>query len=203
MIYSYYYNKKGGDMNLYAIEDQVEVFSNEIAGEADFNQISKIININKHYKPCRDFIIKNENYSTEQKIRFFEMLDVIYRKKNTEIKTSNYDNKPYTMTFFSDFLNFLANNNLSQNEIKLCMAIYAILEETNTFGNVLLSVSNSMLAEKTGIDTTNISKSIKSLSQKGLIKKQEGALYLNYQYFYRGSKVDYDRFKKKFDEITD
>ena len=188
-------------MDSFAIEDQMDIFSNEKAGEDDFNEISKILNVNKHYKQSRNYIIKNEKYTNEQKIRFFEMLDVIYKKKNPEIRTSNYENKPYTMTFMKDFWYFLANNNLSQNEMKLCMAIYVILDESNTYGNVLLSVSNSIFAEKTNIDVSNISKTIKSLCEKGMIKRQDGAIYLNYQYFYRGSKVDYDRFKKQFDNI--
>ncbi len=200
VLYLYYNNRKF-NMDSFAIEDQMDIFSNEKAGEDDFNEISKILNVNKHYKQSRNYIIKNEKYTNEQKIRFFEMLDVIYKKKNPEIRTSNYENKPYTMTFMKDFLYFLANNNLSQNEMKLCMAIYVILDESNTYGNVLLSVSNSIFAEKTNIDVSNISKTIKSLCEKGMIKRQDGAIYLNYQYFYRGSKVDYDRFKKQFDNI--
>ena len=182
-----------------SIDDEINAYDEELADTADFNEITKIINTQKNFKRCREFIIKHDTYSNEQKIRFFEMLDLIYKRKNTEVRTSNYDGKPYSMTFFNDFLDFLKNNYLTQNEMKFIISIYAILSESNTYGNVLLSVTNQTLSQKSGIDLTNISKTIKSLVAKGLIKKQESSIYLNYEYFFRGSKIEYDRFKSKFD----
>lgn len=184
-----------------SIDDEITAYDEELADTADFNEITKIINTQKNFKRCREFIIKHDTYSNEQKIRFFEMLDLIYKRKNTEVRTSNYDGKPYSMTFFNDFLDFLNNNYLTQNEMKFIISIYAILSESNTYGNVLLSVTNQTLSQKSGIDLTNISKTIKSLVAKGLIKKQESSIYLNYEYFFRGSKIEYDRFKSKFDTL--
>lgn len=184
-----------------SIDEEINAYDEELADTADFNEITKIINTQKNFKRCREFIIKHDTYSNEQKIRFFEMLDLIYKRKNTEVRTSNYDGKPYSMTFFNDFLAFLNNNYLTQNEMKFIISIYAILSESNTYGNVLLSVTNQTLSKKSGIDLTNISKTIKSLVAKGLIKKQESSIYLNYEYFFRGSKIEYDRFKNKFDNL--
>lgn len=184
-----------------SIDDEITAYDEELADTADFNEITKIINTQKNFKRCREFIIKHDTYSNEQKIRFFEMLDLIYKRKNTEVRTSSYDGKPYSMTFFNDFLDFLNNNYLTQNEMKFIISIYAILSESNTYGNVLLSVTNQTLSQKSGIDLTNISKTIKSLVAKGLIKKQESSIYLNYEYFFRGSKIEYDRFKSKFDTL--
>lgn len=184
-----------------SIDDEITAYDEELADTADFNEITKIINTQKNFKRCREFIIKHDTYSNEQKIRFFEILDLIYKRKNTEVRTSSYDGKPYSMTFFNDFLDFLNNNYLTQNEMKFIISIYAILSESNTYGNVLLSVTNQTLSQKSGIDLTNISKTIKSLVAKGLIKKQESSIYLNYEYFFRGSKIEYDRFKSKFDTL--
>ena len=33
--------------------------------------------------------------------------------------------------FFNDFLEFLNNNNLTQNELKICLAIFSILNDKN------------------------------------------------------------------------
>ena len=49
--------------------------------ELEPQEFSKILNVHKSFKACRDFIIKNKNYSNDQKIKYFEFLDVVFVKK--------------------------------------------------------------------------------------------------------------------------
>jgi predicted transcriptional regulator len=185
--------------NNLAIESQIDLYTEEEIGNNTLNEVNKIVNINKSYKASRDFIIKG-NYNSKEKIQFLNILESLYiSKPSAKVKTSDYDNKPYLITFFNDFLDFLINSDFSKNELKVCLAIYSILEENNTYGNILISANNEILSKKSGIDKSNISKVIKTLIKKGFMKKSnEGALFLNYNFFYRGSKVDYDRFTQKY-----
>lgn len=183
-----------------SIQNQLEPFSDEEVGNKTLDEVNKIVNINKSYQASRDYIIKN-NYTTGQKIQYMNLLEILYiNKPQKKVKTSDYDNKPYTITFFNDFLDFLITNDFSKNELKVCLAVYSILEENNTYGNILVSVNNELLSLKSGIDKSNISKVIKALIKKDFMKRtQDGSIFLNYNFFYRGSKVDYDRFKDKYD----
>lgn len=184
------------------IEETIESFTDEEASENDVLEFNKILNINKSYVKSRDYIILNKIYTPEQKVRFMNFLEVVYQKKSVEIKTSKYDNKPYVQTFFNDFLEFLNDNNLTQNELKMCLAIYSILNESNTYGNILLSFNNKVLSDKTRIDASNISKVIKSLEVKKVLVRKESSLYLNYNFFYRGDKIKYDLYKRTYDSIS-
>lgn len=183
------------------IQDRMENFTDEEIAEYEVLEFNKIININKGYSKSRDYIILNENYSPDQKIKFINFLEVVFEKKAREVKTSKYDNKPYVQAFFNDFLEFLNNNNLTQNELKICLAIFSILNDSNTYGNVLLNFNNKSLAEKTKIDSSNISKVIKSLEIKNILIKKDNSLFLNYNFFFRGDKIKYDLYKKNFDNL--
>ena len=94
------------------------------------------------------------------------MLEVLYTKNTKKINTSNYDGKVYCQMFFEDFLKFIKENSFSINEFKVLLALYAILNESNIYGNVLLNLSKKTLSEKSGVDITNIGKIIKKLVEK-------------------------------------
>jgi DNA-binding MarR family transcriptional regulator len=94
--------------------------------------------------------------------------------------------------FFEDFLKFLKEKSFSINEFKVLLAIYTILNESNIYGNVLLNLNKKTLSEKSGVDITNIGKIIKKLIEKNVLKNEDKNIYLNYSFFYRGSKIDYD-----------
>ncbi len=167
-----------------------------------FEELSKISNITKNsYKKSRELIINSNNYLNDDKLKMLEMLDVLYTKTYKKINTSNYDGKVYCQLFFEDFLNFLEKNQLSINELKVLFSIYKTLNEANEFGNVLLNLNQKDLAEKTKIDASNLNKVIKKLIEKNLLKKENKNIYLNYQYFYRGSQVDYDIYSEKYSKI--
>ena len=187
-------------LRLENIEQQANLFTEEEIGSSVINEINKIVNINKSYQASREFIIKGK-YTNEQRIQYLTVLDSIFiNKPSARVKTTDYDNKPYLITFFDDFLNFLISTDFSKNELKVCLAIYSILAESNTYGNILLCANNELISKKSGIDKTNISKVMKTLITKDFIRKtKEGSLLLNYNFFYRGSKVDYDRFTNVFD----
>ncbi len=168
-----------------------------------FEELSKISNITKNsYKKSRELIINSNNYLNDDKLKMLEMLDVLYTKTYKKINTSNYDGKVYCQLFFEDFLNFLEKNQLSINELKVLFSIYKTLNEANEFGNVLLNLNQKDLAEKTKIDTSNLNKVINKLIEKNLLKKENKNIYLNYQYFYRGSQVDYDIYRDKYSKIV-
>lgn len=182
------------------LKEQIEVYTDSEIGNTTLNEVHKIVNINKSYTASRDYIIKG-NYNSNEKIQFLNILESLYiNKPSQKVKTTNYDNKPYLITFFNDFLEYLLKSDLSKNELKLCFSIYSILEENNTYGNVLICATNELLSKKSGIDKSNISKVLKTLIQKDFIKKtDDGSIMLNYNFFYRGSKVDYDTFANKYD----
>lgn len=182
------------------LKDQIEIYTDTEIGNSILNEVNKIVNINKSYTASRDFIIK-ANYNSTEKIQFLNILESLYiNKPSKKISTTNYDNKPYLITFFNDFLAFLIGSDFSKNELKVCLAIYSILEENNTYGNILVCATNELLSKKSGIDKSNISKVLKTLIQKDFIKKTtDGSIMLNYNFFYRGSKVDYDIFTNKYD----
>lgn len=168
-----------------------------------FEELSKISNITKNsYKKSRELIIKSNNYLNDDKLKMLEMLDVLYTKTYKKINTSNYDGKAYCQLFFEDFLNFLEKNQLSINELKVLFSIYKTLNHANEFGNVLLNLNQKDLAEKTKIDASNLNKVIKKLIEKNLLKKENKNIYLNYQYFWRGSQVDYDIYSEKYSKIV-
>ncbi|KVV20893.1 hypothetical protein WK78_26655 [Burkholderia cepacia] len=183
------------------IREEAELFTDEIVESTDIDEVSKIIGAHKYYNKCREHIIVSTKYTAEQKLVYMNILDANYKKENKQVKSSNYDNKPYCITFFEDFTNFLCNNNLSQNELKLCMAIYRILNKQNAYGNVLLNYSNETLASYTNINITNISRTLKGLCDKGLIKKEGGTLALNYNFFFRGNKVEYDNYTERYENM--
>src|ERR1700693_4306722 len=110
-------------MENYTVDSEIEsVFGEQ--DELEAHEFSVILNVNKSYKACRDYIIKNSKYTNEQKIKYFEFLDVVFTKKTAKIQTSNYDGKPYVMAFFNDFLDFINEKRLTPNELKICLAIY-------------------------------------------------------------------------------
>ena len=129
------------------------------------------------------------------------MLDVLYTKTSKKITTSNYDGKVYCQLFFEDFLKFIKESSFSINEFKVLLAIYAILNESNIYGNVLLNLNQKDLSQKTKIDPSNLNKVIKKLIEKNLLKKENKNIYLNYQYFFRGSKVDYDLYGEIYSNV--
>ncbi len=169
-----------------------------------FEELSKISNITKNsYEKSRELIILSTIYPSEDKLKMLKMLDVLYIKTNSKIKTSNYNGKIYCQMFFDDFLAFLNEKAFSINEFKILLAIYSILNDSNTYGNILLTLNKKTLSEKSGIDITNIGKIIKKLIQKDILRSQDKSLYLNYNYFYRGSKIDYDMYTEIYNNIVD
>jgi predicted transcriptional regulator len=156
---------------------------------------------NSYYK-AREFTLLSDTFSNKDKLTMLKMLDSLFMtpgKKNLE--TSDYDEKPYTQMFFSDLLKFIQTSNLKMNEFKVVLAIYEVLAGANTYGNVLLNFSLKKLSEKTGIPYKNINKDIKSLIEKGVLKKTNDDLFLNYSLFYRGNKIDYDNYKDLYNEL--
>lgn len=158
-----------------------------------FEELSKISNITKNsYEKSRELIIISNDYLNDDKLKMLKMLDVLYTKTSKKINTSNYDGKVYCQMFFEDFLKFLKEKSFSINEFKVLLAIYTILNESNIYGNVLLNLNKKTLSEKSGVDITNIGKIIKKLVEKNVLKNEDKNIYLNYSFFYRGSKIDYD-----------
>lgn len=167
-----------------------------------FEELTKISNITKNsYEKSRELILLCKDYPDENKLKMLKMLDVLYVKNNKKINTSNYDNKAYCQMFFEDFLAFLDNNQLSINELKVIFSIYKILNESNTYGNILINLNQKYLSEITKIDASNLSKVIKKLIDKNLLKKENKNIYLNYNYFFRGSKVDYDLYGEIYSHV--
>jgi predicted transcriptional regulator len=167
-----------------------------------FEELTKISNITKNsYEKSRELILLCKDYPDENKLKMLKMLDVLYVKNNKKINTSNYDNKAYCQMFFEDFLAFLDDNQLSINELKVIFSIYKILNESNTYGNILINLNQKYLSEITKIDASNLSKVIKKLIDKNLLKKENKNIYLNYNYFFRGSKVDYDLYGEIYSHV--
>ncbi len=167
-----------------------------------FEELSKISNITKNsYEKSREIIIMSVDFSNEDKLKMLKMLEVLYSKTSKKITTSNYDGKVYCQMFFEDFLNFLETNQLSINELKVLFSIYKTLNEANIFGNVLLNLNQKSLSERTKIDPSNLNKVIKKLIDKKLLKKENKDIYLNYQYFFRGSKIDYDLYSEIYSNV--
>ncbi|MDO8370960.1 MAG: hypothetical protein Q7T39_03435 [Polaromonas sp.] len=184
-------------MDTNTIED-VELFDEEKAEFLD--EARKIVNICKTVSASRRHIIAKADYSADKKLRLIEIIDSTFSVRNsTKVKSSSYDGKPYAVTFIQEFLNLLIEQNLSNSELKLIFAMYSILNDANNYGNVLLSFTNKALAERSKIDISNISKVINTLVKKDVLQKRDGCLFLNYAFFYRGSKLDYDAYKSKFD----
>ncbi len=168
-----------------------------------FEELSKISNITKNsFEKSRELIIISNKYLNDDKLKMLKMLDVLYVKKHKKIINSNYDNKVYCQLFFEDFLKFIKESSFSINEFKVLLAIYSILNDSEKFGNALLNISKKSLSEKSGIDITNIGKIIKKLVEKEVLKNVDKNIYLNYQYFWRGSQVDYDIYSEKYSKIV-
>lgn len=167
-----------------------------------FQELSKIFNITKNsFEKSRELITLSNDYSNDDKLKMLKMLDVLYNKNTKKINTSNYDGKVYCQMFFEDFLKFLKENSFSINEFKVLLAIYTILNESNIYGNVLLNLSKKSLSEKSGVDITNIGKIIKKLTEKNILKNENKNIYVNYNYFFRGSKVDYDLYGEIYSHV--
>ena len=162
-------------------------------------EIIKILSItNNKLTLAIDHVLTNTNYSAKDRVMLNKMINSLFKYNAKKIKTSHYDNKPYTQLFFNDFLAFINTEKLSMNEFKLILGIYSILEKSNTFGNILLSLDLHLLSEKTQIDYSNLNKIIKSLENKKIIIKENKSLFLNYNLFYRGSMINYDMYSEIF-----
>jgi DNA-binding transcriptional regulator YhcF (GntR family) len=162
-------------------------------------EVVKILSItNNKLTLAIDHVLTNKNYSAEDRVMLNKMINSLFKHNAKKIKTSHYDNKPYAQLFFNDFLAFINSEKLSMNEFKLVLGIYSILEKSNTYGNILLSLDLHLLAEKTQIDYSNLNKIIKSLEKKKIIIKENKSLFLNYNLFYRGSMVNYDIYSEIF-----
>lgn len=186
------------------LKDTLKLFHDPREVDQYFEQMSKIINIaQNNYHRTRDIIIDSDNISNNDKKKLLNMLDTAYKNtRQKKVPTSDYDDKPYTQFFFREFNRFISNNSLKMNELKIILSIYEILHESNTYGNILINASNKMLAERTGIAYSNINKDIKSLVNKNLlIKDENGSLFLNCKYFYRGTKTEYDVYNDLYTEL--
>lgn len=185
------------------IKETLKLFHDPREVNEYFDELSKMLNIAKNsYLATRTLIINNDNIHNNDKNKMLLMLDSLYQRKPNQLPTTDYNDKPYTQLFFEEFLDFLKSTNLKMNEFKVVLAIYEILNHSNTYGNVLINASNKLLSEKTGIAYSNINKDIKSLVNKNiLIKDENGSLYLNCQYFFRGTKKDYDIYSDLYTEL--
>jgi hypothetical protein len=149
-----------------------------------FEELSKISNITKNsFEKSRELIIISNKYLNDDKLKMLKMLDVLYVKKYKKIINSNYDNKVYCQLFFEDFLKFIKESSFSINEFKVLLAIYKILNEQGKFGNCLMNLSKKHLSETSGVDITNIGKTIKKLIEKNVLKSENKNIYINYNYF--------------------
>lgn len=168
-----------------------------------FGELSKLLNIAKNsYYRTRDIIIDSNEIENNDKKKLLTMLDSAYQKQKKALPTSDYDNKPYTQLFFDDFLEFINNNNLKMNEFKVVLAIYKILHTTNTYGNILLNFNLQRLSEVAQVPYKNLNRTIKDLIEKDIIiKDKHNSLYLNCQYFFRGTKKDYDMYQDLYTEL--
>lgn len=187
--------------NEYVVEEIQENYEN-----FHIEEVKKIISINKaNNKLSRDFIIKSQKYTAEDKIIYLDILDNINSvNRKAKIKTTNYDGKVYALLFIEEFSAFLRNpeNNFTAREMKLLLAIYEIITKANAISNCLLSCDKKYLAKVAGIDFTNIGKIIKSLEKKNILKVDENnSIFLNYQYFFMGNSMNYDMYKNKYDNI--
>ncbi|GAB3374751.1 replication protein [Massilia agri] len=167
-----------------------------------FRDINKVLNVCKNsYKESRKLIILSDEYNGDQKLKMIEMIDVLYSNKRRELVTSDYDGKVYTQLFFSDFLKFINTNDLTMNEFKIILAVYEMLKRNDKFGNVLLSCNLTSLAKAANVSYKNINKTITSLIEKNILTREEKDLYLNYKYFFRGTKLDYDLYKDLYNDL--
>lgn len=167
------------------------------------NKVMELLSVGKTM-PQTTHLIYTSEFSSEDKKQMFDILMSVGNYRIPKIKTSNYDDKPYTIMFIKDFLAFLTNpnNNLTKNELMTLMTIFLKIEEANSISNVLMNINQSAIAKKLGIDPRNMSYVMKGLQEKGIIKKNDGSLYINYNYFFKGSKAQYDNYKKVFDGIN-
>jgi predicted transcriptional regulator len=168
-----------------------------------FEEINKLVNVaQSSYLKTRQLVINNEKLDNNDKNTIMLMLDSLWAtNRKDKLKSSDYDEKPYTQMFFSDLLKFIQTSNLKMNEFKVVLGIYEILNEANTYGNVLINFNIKKLADKTGINYSNIFKDINSLVKKNILIKREDNLYLNYNLFYRGNKQSYDNYKDIYNEL--
>ncbi len=166
------------------------------------NLVSKLYSINKGFKETINAIYA-EDVTEDKKEKMLEIFISLTNTRRPKIPTTNYDNKPYTMIFIKDFLEFIMNgNDLTKNEMKAILAIYLTIEEANAIANCLLSVTKKKLAEKSGMALPNLCRAIKGLAEKNVLKEtSDGSLYINYNYFFKGSKVQYDMYKQEYGEL--
>ncbi len=172
--------------------------------ELDYlEEACKVISLNENsMKRARDYVVKSDGYTGDVKIKLLDIIETSFSKKKQIVRTTEYDGKPYAMVFMDNLLDFIFKNDFTKNEQQIIYAIYKVLNSTNSFGNVLISVNHQQLSQIANVNTTNISRIFKSLIGKGFLKKDKfGSIYLNYHYFFKGSKLQYDEYKEKYDAV--
>lgn len=187
--------------NEYVVNEILSNFENK-----DIEEVNKIISINRNnIKTTKEFIIRNTNYTADEKILYIEIVELLQNVNvGNKQKTTNFDGRIYSMIFIDDFLKFIRNpnNNFTFGEFKLLLAIYELIKSANNLSNCLVGCKKKYLAEQAGIEYKNLSKVFNSLKKKEIIKEDEnGSLFINYKYFYMGNSLAYDVFKVKFDNL--
>lgn len=173
--------------------------------ELDYLQeATKIISLNeKSMKRARDYVITAECYNGDEKIKIIDLIETSFNKKKKQLNTTDFDGKPYAMVFMDNLLDFIFNNDFTKNEQQIIYGIYKILNKTNSYGNVLMSVSYQMLSDISKVHVSNVPRIMKNLIKKEFLKKDKyGSIYLNYHYFFKGSKVQYDEYKERYEAVA-
>lgn len=187
--------------NDYIVNEVLDTYDNN-----HIQEVEKIVSIHKNsIKASREFVVRNTNYTADEKIMYLEILDTLNNVNVAgKFKTTNYEGKVYSLVFINEFLKFLRSpeNNFTLSEFKLLLTIYEMITKADGISNCLIGVNKKYLAEEAGIDYKNLSKVFKSLQAKNIIKKDEkGSIYINCQYFFMGNSLKYDLYKIQYQNI--
>jgi predicted transcriptional regulator len=189
--------------NEYIVNEMLDSYDN-----SQIEEVNKIVSIHRNsIRSSRDFIVRNDNYTADEKITYLNILDIL-NKVNVggKIQVTNYDGKVYSMVFINEFLSFLRKpeNNFTFSEFKLLLALYEAITKANALSNCLVGIKRRSLAEQAGIDYKNLSKVFKSLQAKEIIKEaDDGSIYINYKYFFMGNTLRYDLYKIQYQNVRD
>lgn len=187
--------------NDYVVNEILDTYDNK-----HIEEVEKIVSIHKNsIKASREFVVRNTNYTPDEKIMYLEILDTLNNVNIAgKFKTTNYDGKVYSLLFINEFLKFLRSpqNNFTLSEFKLLLTLYEMITNANGLSNCLVGVKKKYLAEQAGIDYKNLSKVFKSLQTKNILKEDEnGSIYINCQYFFMGNSLKYDLYKIQYQNI--
>lgn len=187
--------------NDYVVNEVLDTYNNN-----HIEEVKKIVSINRNnIKTSREFIVRNTNYTADEKLVYLEILDVLNNVNvGGKFKTTNYDGKVYSLMFITDFVKFIRkpDSKFTMNEFKLLLTIYELISTANSISNCLIGCKKKYLAEQSGIEYKNLSKVFNSLKKKNILKEDDnGSLFINYEYFFMGNSMNYDIYKIQYDNI--